>query len=111
MWKEITIAAYVFIVKKLKDHIKNSKYYETANLKTGGPCWHYIAHPSTRAHTYTHLRHKESKENLTADLGRLFWSFCLIILRKLSMFNQLPSSRNNSLWQWHIFYWFKDIDP
>ena len=34
---------YVFIVKNLKDHIKKSKYYETANLKTGGYCWHYIA--------------------------------------------------------------------
>ena len=43
--KEITIEAYfyVFIVKKLKDHIQNSKYYETDNLKTG-------------AHKYTHLR-------------------------------------------------------
>ena len=29
MWQEITIAAYVyvFIVKKLKDHVKNSKCY------------------------------------------------------------------------------------
>ena len=69
MWKEIRIAAYVyvFIVKKLKDHIKISEYDETANLKTGGPCRHYNAHLSARYHTYTHLRHEESKENLTAD--------------------------------------------
>ena len=69
---EITIAAfvYVFIVKKLNNHIKNSKYYEAVNLKTGGPCWHYIAYLSARAHKYTHLRHEESKENLTAGLGR-----------------------------------------
>ena len=59
---------YVFIVNKLKDHIKNRNYYETANLKTGGPCWHYIAHLSARAHKYTHLRHEE----LTAGLGRIF---------------------------------------
>ena len=51
MWIKITIAAYVyvFILKKLKDHIKSSKYYETANLKTGGPCWHYSAQLSARA--------------------------------------------------------------
>ena len=81
MWKEINISAYnyVLIVKKLKDHIKNSKYYETANLKTGRPFWHYIAHLIARAHMYTHLRHEESKENLTAGTGRIFWSFCLII--------------------------------
>ena len=95
MWKEITIAAYVyvFIVKKLKDHIKNSKYYETANLKTGETCLNYIAHLSARAHNYTPLRH-ESKENMTAVFGRILWSFCLIILRNMSMLNQLPSSRN-----------------
>ena len=30
MWKEITIVdyVYVFIVKKLKDHIENIKYYD-----------------------------------------------------------------------------------
>ena len=58
--KESTIAAYVyvFIVKKLKDHIKNSKHYETANLKTGGPSWHYIDHLSARAHKFTHLIHE-----------------------------------------------------
>ena len=74
MSKEITIAAYVyvFIVKKLKDHVKNSKFYYTANLKTEGPCWHYIAHLSARAHKYTHLRHEESTGNLTAGLGRIF---------------------------------------
>ena len=85
MRKETTIAAYVyvFIVKKLKDHIKNSKYYETDNLKTGGHCWHYIAHLSARAHTYIHLRHEESKAILTAGLGRIFevsallyWEIC-----------------------------------
>ena len=67
MWNEITIAAYVYvyIVKKLKDHIKNNKYYETANLKTGGPCY-YIAYLIARAHKYKHLRHEESNENLTA---------------------------------------------
>ena len=54
---------YVFIVKKMEDHIKNGKYYETANLKTGGPYWHYISHLSTRAHNYTHL---------TVGLGRIF---------------------------------------
>ena len=60
MWKEITIAAYVyvFIIKKLKDHTKNSKYYEIANFKEGGPCWHYTAHLSAWAHKYTHLRHE-----------------------------------------------------
>ena len=49
---EITIAAYVyvFIVKKFQDHIENSNYYETANLKTGGLCWHEIALLSSRAH-------------------------------------------------------------
>ena len=62
----------VFIVKKLKDCIKNGKYYETANLKTGGPYWRDFAHLSARAHNYTHLRHEESKENLTAGLGRIF---------------------------------------
>ena len=46
---------YVFIVKKSKDHIKNSKYYVTPILETGGPCWHYIAHLSTRAHNYTQV--------------------------------------------------------
>ena len=63
MWKEITIAAYVyvFIVKKVKDHIINSKYYETVNLKTGVPCWHFIALLGAKAHKYTHLRHEESK--------------------------------------------------
>ena len=72
--KEIIIAAYVyvFIVKKLKDHIKNSKYYETANLETGGACWHFIAHMSASAHKYTHSRHEESRDNLTAGLGRIF---------------------------------------
>ena len=35
---------YVSIVKKLKGNITKSKYYETANLKTGGLCWNYIAH-------------------------------------------------------------------
>ena len=81
MWTEITIAVYVyvFVVKKLKDHIKNSNH-EIANLKTGGPCWHYIGHLG-----------------LTAGLGRIFLSFCLIILRNMSMLNQLPSSRNNYL--------------
>ena len=39
--------------------ITKSKYYETANLKTGIPCWHYIAHLSARAHKYTHLRHEQ----------------------------------------------------
>ena len=29
---------FIFIVKMLNDYIKNSKYYKTANLKTGGPC-------------------------------------------------------------------------
>ena len=74
---EIPIAAYVcvFIVKKLKYRVKNNKYYETANLKTGGPCWHYIAYLSARAHKYTHSRHEESKENLTAGLGRILGSF------------------------------------
>ena len=72
--KEITIAAYVyvFIVKKSKDHIKNSKYYETAYLKKGGPCWHFIAHLGAKAYKYTHLRHEESKGHFTAGLGRLF---------------------------------------
>ena len=99
MWKEITIAAYVyvFIIKKLKDLIKKSKYYKTADLKTGGPCWHYIAHLSARAHKYTHLRHDKSNENSTAGLSRIFWSFYLIILRNMSKLNQLLSSRNNSL--------------
>ena len=41
-------------------------------LPTGGPCWHYIAHLSARAHKYTRLRHEESKENLTAGLVRIF---------------------------------------
>ena len=50
----------------MKDHIKYSKYYETANLKTGGPCRHYIAQLSARAHTYTHLRHEESSRTLWA---------------------------------------------
>ena len=93
----------VFIVKKLKDHIKISKYYETAKLKTGGPCWHYIAQLSARAHKYTHLRHEQLKENLTAGLGRIFGSFCLIILRNMSMLNQLPSNRNISLN--HVLDW------
>ena len=64
MWKEIIIVAYVyvFIVKKLKYHIKNIKYNETGNWKTGGPCWPCIAHK------YTHLRHEDSKENLTEGL-------------------------------------------
>ena len=55
--QEITIAAYVyvFIVKKLKDNIKNSKYCETVYQKKGEPCWRYIAHLSARAHTYTHI--------------------------------------------------------
>ena len=57
---------------KLKDPIKNSKYYETTNLKTEGPCWHSIAHLRARAHTFTHLRHEKSKENFTAGLGRSF---------------------------------------
>ena len=107
MWKEITIEAYVyvFIVKKLKENVNNSKFYLTANVKTKGPCWHYIAHLSARAHTYTHLRHEESKENLTAGLGRIFWSFCLIILRNISMLNQLPSSKYNSLN--HVLDWEK----
>ena len=52
---------YVLIVKKLKDHIKIRKYYETSNFKTERPCWHYIAHLSARADKYTHLRHEESK--------------------------------------------------
>ena len=81
----------------MKDLVKNSQYYETANSKTGGNCWHYIAHLSARAHNYTHLRHEESRENSTAGLGRIFWSFCLIILRNMSMLNHIPSSRNNSL--------------
>ena len=50
------MAAYVFIVKKLKDHIKNRKYYEAAKLKNGGRCWQYIAHLSARAHKYTHFK-------------------------------------------------------
>ena len=44
---------YVSSGKKLTDHIKNSKYYETDNWKTGGPCSPYIAHLSARAHKYT----------------------------------------------------------
>ena len=46
-----------------------------ANWKTGGPCRPYIAHLSARAHKYTHLRHEESKENLTAGLGRNILKF------------------------------------
>ena len=47
---------FMYLFKKLNDHINNNKYYETANLKTGAPCWHYIAHLSARAHKHTHLR-------------------------------------------------------
>ena len=97
----------VFIVKKLIIS-KSSKYYKTANLKTGEPCWHYIAHLSARAHKYSHLRHEESKETLTEGLGKIFCSFCLIILRNMSMLNQLLSSRNKSLN--HVLDWKKVFD-
>ena len=93
----------------LKDRIKNSKYYETANLKTGGHFWHYIAHLSARAHKYTHLRHAESKENLTAGLGRIIWSFWIIETKLFKLLNQLPLSRNNSLN--HVLDWEKVFDP
>ena len=63
---------FLYLLLGLKDHIKNIKYYKTANLKTGGPCWHYIIHLSARANKYTHLRHEESKQNLTAGLDRIF---------------------------------------
>ena len=56
-------------------------------MKTGGPCLHYIAHLSARAHKYTHLRHEESKE---------------------SMLNHIPSSRNNSLN--HVLDWEKVLE-
>ena len=42
---------------------------KTGNWKTGGPCLPHIAHK------YTNLRHEESKENLTADLGRNVLNF------------------------------------
>ena len=50
------------------------------------------------AHTYTHLRHEESKENFEVSV--------LIILRNMSsMLNQLSSSRHNSLS--HLLDWEK----
>ena len=57
----IAAYVYVFIVKKLKYHIKKSKYYETGNWKTGGPCCPYIAHLIAIAHKYTQLRHEKPK--------------------------------------------------
>ena len=59
----------------MKDHLKNSKYYETGNWKTGGPSWSYNARLGTIAHKYTHLRHEESMENLAAGLGRNILKF------------------------------------
>ena len=91
---------------KIISKIVNIK--KTANLKTRGPCWYYIAHRSAWADKYKHLRHEESKENLTAGSGRIFWSFCLIILRNMSLLNQLPSSKNNSLN--HVLDWEKVFD-
>ena len=73
---------YVSSVKKLKDHIKNSKYYENGNWKTGGPCWSYIAHLSARAHKYANYRHEELKENLTAGLGRNILKFLPYYIEK-----------------------------
>ena len=52
---------------------------------------------SLYAHKYTHLRHEESKGKLTAGLGWIFWSFCIIILRNMSMLIHIPSSWNSSL--------------
>ena len=77
MSKKITSAAYVYecIFKKLKDHIKNSKYYETDNLKTGGPCWHNIAHLNARAHKYTHLRHAKNKSKFDSRLRQNILKF------------------------------------
>ena len=80
---------------KWQDHIKSSKYYETTTLKTGGPFRHYIAHLSPRTQKYTHLRHENQSENSIAGVGRIFWSFCPIIWRDMSMLNHIPSSRNN----------------
>ena len=82
-WKEIAIATYcyVFIVKKLNYHIKNSKYYETGNWKTGGHCWPYISQVNARAHKYT-WRHEESKEILTAGLGRNILKFLPYYIEK-----------------------------
>ena len=57
---------YVFIVKNLKDHITNSKYYETANLKIGGPYWLYRSPECKSSQVYIF------NENLTAGLGRIF---------------------------------------
>ena len=72
---------YVFIVKKLKDHIKIVNIMKLAIGKQEDR-WPYIAHLSARAHKYTHLRHEESNKNLTIGFGRNILKFLLYYIEK-----------------------------
>ena len=101
MWKEITIAAYVyvFIVKKLKEHVNTSKFNcQFKNRRTLLALYRSPECRSSQVYTFKTWR---IKGKFDSRFRQNILKFLHFILGNMSMLNHIPSTWNSSL----TMYW------